>query len=157
MKTIDIWKKDEKWMREKNVDFKKKKVFEVKWMTKNLGLSNILKKRAGLKKQELLQRKKKILKHQKWLFALHHYNSLTCIGVKIDRMTITVIPSWRYSIASRPAEALGRTLSTSRILSSISPKWKVNHFQIKDEKKDLGCNIFENKIKRVPENRKVMN
>lgn len=65
MKTIEIWKKDEKWMREKNVDFKKKKVFEVKWMTKNLGLSNILKKRAGLKKQELLQRKKKILKHQK--------------------------------------------------------------------------------------------
>lgn len=65
MQTIEIWKKDEKWMREKNVDFKKKKVFEVKWMTKKLGLSNILKKRAGLKKQELLQRKKKILKQQK--------------------------------------------------------------------------------------------
>lgn len=65
MQTIDVWKKDEKWMREKNVELKKKKVFEVKWMTKNLGLSSIIKKRAGLKKQQLLQRKKAILKKMK--------------------------------------------------------------------------------------------
>jgi hypothetical protein len=34
-------------------------------MTKNLGLSGLLKKRAGLKKQELLQTKKKFLKRTK--------------------------------------------------------------------------------------------
>lgn len=44
---------------------KKKKVFEVKWMTKNLGLTSILKKRAGLKKQEKLQQKKRIIKRTK--------------------------------------------------------------------------------------------
>jgi len=65
VKTIDIWKKDAKWMRDKNVNLKKKKVFEVKWMTKNLGLSNILKKRAGLKKQDLLQKKKNFIKRMK--------------------------------------------------------------------------------------------
>lgn len=52
-------------MREKNVNFKKKKVFEVKWMTKNLGLSNLIKKRAGLKKQVMLQKKKAMLKRIK--------------------------------------------------------------------------------------------
>jgi len=65
VKTIDIWKKDAKWMRDKNVNLKKKKVFEVKWMTKNLGLSNILKKRAGLKKQDLLQKKKNFINRMK--------------------------------------------------------------------------------------------
>lgn len=52
-------------MREKNINLKKKKVFEVKWMTKNLGLTSILKKRAGLKKQEKLQQKKRIIKRTK--------------------------------------------------------------------------------------------
>jgi hypothetical protein len=65
MKTIQIWKNDEKWMREKNINLKKKKVFEVKWMTKNLGLTSILKKRAGLKKQEKLQQKKRLIKRIK--------------------------------------------------------------------------------------------
>lgn len=64
LSTIEVWKNDEKWLREKNVNFKKKKVFEVKWMTKNLNFSNMLKKRAGLKKQNLLQQKKRILKKQ---------------------------------------------------------------------------------------------
>ena len=50
-KTIEIWKKDSKWLRDKNLNLKKKKVFEVKWMTKNLGFSGLLKKRAGLKRQ----------------------------------------------------------------------------------------------------------
>jgi hypothetical protein len=65
LNTIEIWKKDEKWLRDKNLNLKKKKVFEVKWMNKNLGLSGLLKKRAGLKKQELLQSKKKFLKRIK--------------------------------------------------------------------------------------------
>lgn len=62
IKTINIWKSDEKWMRDKTVNLKKKKVFEVKWMTKNLHLNNIIKKRAGLKKQDMLQKKKAMLK-----------------------------------------------------------------------------------------------
>jgi len=53
-------------MRDKNLNLKKKKVFEVKWMTKNLHLSNIIKKRAGLKKQDVLQKKKQMLKRMKW-------------------------------------------------------------------------------------------
>jgi len=65
IKAIVIWKKDEKWMRDKNVNLKKKKVFEVKWMTKNLGLGNMLKKRAGLKRQDLLQKKKNLIKRMK--------------------------------------------------------------------------------------------
>jgi len=52
-------------MRDKNLNLKKKKVFEVKWMTKNLHLSNIIKKRAGLKKQDVLQKKKQMLKRMK--------------------------------------------------------------------------------------------
>ena len=63
--TISIWKKDEKWMRDKHLNFKKKKVFEVKWMTKNLHLANLTKKRAGLKKQNVLQKKKQMIKRQK--------------------------------------------------------------------------------------------
>ena len=48
------------------MSFKKKKVFEVKWMTKNLGgLSGIMKKRAGIKKQNMLQKKKAMLKRMK--------------------------------------------------------------------------------------------
>lgn len=62
IKTITVWKSDEKWMRDKNISFKKKKVFEVKWMRKNLHLGNIIKKRAGLKKQDVLQKKKAMLK-----------------------------------------------------------------------------------------------
>ena len=65
VKTINIWKNDEKWMRDKNISLKKKKVFEVKWMTKNLHLTNIIKKRAGLKKQDVLQKKKALLKRMK--------------------------------------------------------------------------------------------
>jgi hypothetical protein len=65
LRTIDIWKSDEKWLREKNINLKRKKVFEVKWMTKNLTLTNILKKRAGIKKQQKLQQKARILKRIK--------------------------------------------------------------------------------------------
>jgi hypothetical protein len=64
--TIEVWKNDEKWLREKNVNLKRKKVFEVKWMTKNIGgFNSILKKRAGLKKQVLLQDKRRIIKRTK--------------------------------------------------------------------------------------------
>jgi hypothetical protein len=49
-------------LREKNLALKRKKVFEVKWMTKSLNQMKLIKKRAGLKKQEKLQLKKKILK-----------------------------------------------------------------------------------------------
>ena len=49
-------------MREKKISLKRKKVFEVKWMTKKKGLDSIIKKRAGLKKQEKLQAKKAFLK-----------------------------------------------------------------------------------------------
>lgn len=52
-------------MRDKNVNLKKKKVFEVKWMTKNIGLGSLLKKRAGLKKQAILQDKRRTLKRTK--------------------------------------------------------------------------------------------
>jgi hypothetical protein len=48
---INVWKKDEKWLKEKNLTFKKKKVFEVKWMTKSINQMKIIRKRAGLKKQ----------------------------------------------------------------------------------------------------------
>jgi len=66
LRTIDIWKNDEKWLRERNINLKRKKVFEVKWMTKNLAFTNILKKRAGLKKQEKLQQKARLIKRLKW-------------------------------------------------------------------------------------------
>lgn len=69
-------------MREKNVNFKKKKVFEVKWMTKNLGLSNLIKKRAGLKKQVMLQKKKAMLKRIKWSPVHSNYN-LFIISIKM--------------------------------------------------------------------------
>lgn len=65
LSTIEVWKKDEKWLRDKNVNLKKKKVFEVKWMNKNIGLGSLLKKRAGLKKQAILQDKRRILKRTK--------------------------------------------------------------------------------------------
>jgi hypothetical protein len=64
LSTVEVWKKDEKWLRERNINFKKKKVFEVKWMTKNI-FGNILKKRAGLKKQLLLQDKRNMIKRTK--------------------------------------------------------------------------------------------
>ena len=65
LRTIDIWKNDQKWQCEKKINLKRKKVFEVKWMTKNLTFSNILKKRAGLKKQERLQQKAELIKKVK--------------------------------------------------------------------------------------------
>jgi len=52
-------------LRERNINLKRKKVFEVKWMTKNLAFTNILKKRAGLKKQEKLQQKARLIKRLK--------------------------------------------------------------------------------------------
>jgi hypothetical protein len=61
--SIDTWKTDEKWLKEKNLTLKKKKVFEVKWMTKSLNQMKIIRKRAGLKKQEKLQKKKQFLKN----------------------------------------------------------------------------------------------
>ncbi len=60
---INVWKNDQKWLKEKNLTFKKKKVFEVKWMTKSLNQMKIIRKRAGLKKQEKLQLKKKFIKN----------------------------------------------------------------------------------------------
>lgn len=63
--TMEVWKKDEKWLRDKNVNLKRKKVFEVKWMTKGAGIGSLLKKRAGLKKQALLQDKRRIIKRTK--------------------------------------------------------------------------------------------
>lgn len=65
LETIEVWKKDQKWLREKNINLKRKKVFSVKWMTKNKGFSGVLKKRAGLKKQAILQGKKQYLKKMK--------------------------------------------------------------------------------------------
>lgn len=59
--TVVIWKNDSKWIKDRNVDLKRKKVFEVKWMTKN-SLQKILKKRAGMSKQKKLEDKKKFLK-----------------------------------------------------------------------------------------------
>ena len=53
---ILAWKNDEKWLQKNQLNIKKKKVFEIKWLTK------VIKKRAGLKKQALLQDKKKMLK-----------------------------------------------------------------------------------------------
>jgi len=53
---ILAWKNDEKWSQKNQLNIKKKKVFEIKWLTK------VIKKRAGLKKQALLQDKKKMLK-----------------------------------------------------------------------------------------------
>lgn len=62
MSNINTWKNDEKWLKEKNLSLKRKKVFEVKWMTKSLNQMKIIRKRAGLKKQQKLQQKKKFLK-----------------------------------------------------------------------------------------------
>lgn len=45
---LTTWKKDEKWLNRGTVNLKKKKVFEIKW------LSKVMKKRAGLKKQAIL-------------------------------------------------------------------------------------------------------
>lgn len=64
LSTIQNWKSDQKWLKDRNINLKKKKVFEVKWMTKNIGLSSILKKRAGLKKQAQLLLKKQIIKRK---------------------------------------------------------------------------------------------
>lgn len=55
-KDISVWRNDEKWNAKTQVNIKKKKVFEIKW------LSRVMKKRAGLKKQVLLERKKMMLK-----------------------------------------------------------------------------------------------
>ena len=48
---ILAWKNDEKWLHKNQVNLKKKKVFEIKWLTK------VIKKRAGIKKQNLLKSK----------------------------------------------------------------------------------------------------
>jgi hypothetical protein len=61
--SINTWKTDDKWLKEKNLALKKKKVFEVKWMTKSLNQMKIIRKRAGLRKQEKLQSKKKFIKN----------------------------------------------------------------------------------------------
>lgn len=62
--TIEIWKNDSKWLKDRNLDLKRKKVFEVKWMTKN-NVHKMIKKRANLNKQRKLEIKKKFLKkHQ---------------------------------------------------------------------------------------------
>ena len=58
---MKIWKNDEKWLKDRNIDLKRKKVFEVKWMTKNV-MGSLAKRRAGLNKQKKLQEKKKFLK-----------------------------------------------------------------------------------------------
>lgn len=57
------WKADEKWLM-KNVNLKKKKVFELKWLSKTHEMK-VIKKRQGLKKQVLLHEKKNILKFKK--------------------------------------------------------------------------------------------
>jgi hypothetical protein len=55
-KDIKMWRSDEKWTNRAQVNIKQKKVFEIKW------LSRVMKKRAGIKKQVLLQRKKLLMK-----------------------------------------------------------------------------------------------
>jgi hypothetical protein len=55
-KDIQMWRSDEKWTNRAQVNIKQKKVFEIKW------LSRVMKKRAGIKKQVLLQRKKLLMK-----------------------------------------------------------------------------------------------
>lgn len=67
--TIEIWKNDSKWLKDRNLDLKRKKVFEVKWMTKN-NVHKMIKKRANLNKQRKLEIKKKFLKkHQLWMWS----------------------------------------------------------------------------------------
>jgi hypothetical protein len=61
-KNVEVWKSDSKWLKDRNLDLKKKKVFQVKWLTKASIQSKIAKKRAGLKKQRNLQLKKQLLK-----------------------------------------------------------------------------------------------
>ena len=61
-KNVEVWKSDSKWLKDRNLDLKKKKVFQVKWLTKTSIQSKIAKKRAGLKKQRNLQLKKQLLK-----------------------------------------------------------------------------------------------
>jgi hypothetical protein len=53
---ILTWKNDEKWLAKNQVNIKKKKVFEIKWLTK------VIKKRAGIKKQAILSDKKRMHK-----------------------------------------------------------------------------------------------
>lgn len=48
-------------MKDRNYDLKRKKVFEVKWLTKTT-MNKVVKKRAGLQKQKRLEIKKKMLK-----------------------------------------------------------------------------------------------
>lgn len=55
-KDIAVWRSDEKWNNKTQVNIKKKKVFEIKWFTR------VLKKRAGIKKQAILEQKKFKLK-----------------------------------------------------------------------------------------------
>lgn len=57
------WKADEKW-RIKNANLKKKKVFELKWLSKTHEMK-VIRKRQGLKKQALLQEKKLLTKLKK--------------------------------------------------------------------------------------------
>ena len=57
-KTIEVWKNDEKWLKNKHIDLKKKKLFEVKWMRRSLQESKLIKKRAGLKRLHKLEQKK---------------------------------------------------------------------------------------------------
>ena len=57
-RTVEIWKNDGKWLKDRNIDLKRKKVFEIKWMTKNTLQTKLAKRRAGMKKQRNLQDKK---------------------------------------------------------------------------------------------------
>ena len=60
--TIGIWQNDDKWLKNKPINLKRKKLFEVKWMRKNLQQNKIIKKRAGLKKLHKLEQKKYLKK-----------------------------------------------------------------------------------------------
>lgn len=57
------WQSDEKWL-VRNVGLKKKKVFELKWLSKTHEMK-VIKKRQGLKKQVMLADKKNVLKFKK--------------------------------------------------------------------------------------------
>ena len=86
------------------------------------------------------------------------YNQIIKKCVKGHQQVITEILWLKSSIISKQkaSQKVVDTPSISGISKPTSSKWKVTKDAIKDDNKDLGCNIFENKIKRLSEDQKIM-
>lgn len=61
---VDVWRKDDKWKTSQQVKMDRKKIFEIKWMTRTTVFMDkyhrMVRKKAGTRQNEYMQKKKEV-------------------------------------------------------------------------------------------------